>query len=203
MDEYTIGRLGRCRPVHYPSVANTVTIPCMSAAVRFTLCFLTRADEVLLLLRNKPPNAGLWNGVGGHIEPGETPRQGILREVAEETNYRVSEVAFRGVLTWSGFEISDGGLYIFTAGVDQLPPPAELPALEGRLAWQPREWLFRGPEVVENIHYFAPHILNGGPALQFHFDYHGHTILSHAVRSLPGWADVDRIFQPLDGIDEK
>jgi 8-oxo-dGTP diphosphatase len=175
----------------------------MSVFPRYTLCFLTRADQVLLLLRSNPPNAGLWNGVGGHIEPGETPRQGMLREITEETGYPVTEVDFRGVLTWNGFEIQDGGLYIFTAAVDRLTPPAELPASEGRLAWQPREWLLSGTKVVENIHYFAPYMLTPGPALHFHFDYHGHTILSHAVQPLPGWVDIDRIFQPPDVIHEK
>ena len=50
-----------------------------------TLCFLTRADQVLMLHRRKPPNQGLWNGVGGKIEAGETPLEGCLREVLEET----------------------------------------------------------------------------------------------------------------------
>ena len=77
----------------------------------FTLCFLTRDDQVLLLKRRRPPNQGLWNGVGGHVEPGETPLAACLREVREETGYRLKTARFAGILTWRGFEIPAGGLY--------------------------------------------------------------------------------------------
>ena len=41
-----------------------------------------------MLYRNKKPhdpNAGKWIGIGGRIEPGETPDACIRREVFEET----------------------------------------------------------------------------------------------------------------------
>ncbi len=56
-----------------------------SPSLRYTLCFLTRGDSVLMLHRQKPPNLGFWNGVGGRLEQGETPRACMLREVREET----------------------------------------------------------------------------------------------------------------------
>ena len=54
--------------------------------MRYTLCFLTRGDDILMLKRNHAPNRGLWNGVGGKIGPGETPvdaigrHQGLLQQ---------------------------------------------------------------------------------------------------------------------------
>jgi len=81
----------------------------------YNLCFLTRRDQVLMLLRNKPPNRGLWNGVGGHIEPGEDPLDSVLREVREETGYVLASARFCGLLTWEGYEIPAAGLYIYTA----------------------------------------------------------------------------------------
>ena len=42
-----------------------------SANFIYTLCFLTRGDHILMLHRRRPPNQGLWNGVGGRIEVGE------------------------------------------------------------------------------------------------------------------------------------
>lgn len=59
----------------------------MSAAV--TLCFLTRtgpdgARQVLLGLKKAGFGTGKIVGIGGHLEPKETPEQAIIREVAEE-----------------------------------------------------------------------------------------------------------------------
>ena len=57
------------------------------AAVPRTLTFLLRGDEVLLL--RGAPGKGRWarrlNGIGGHVEPGESVLAGALREVREET----------------------------------------------------------------------------------------------------------------------
>src|SRR5512136_2891052 len=96
----------------------------------FTLCFLTRADQVLLLKRRRSPNRGLWNGVGGQVEPGELPLAACLREGREETGYALVAARFAGILTWRGFETPPGGLYLFTASA-----PEEEPAVcdEGEL----------------------------------------------------------------------
>jgi 8-oxo-dGTP diphosphatase len=161
--------------------------------LRFTLCFLTRGDQVLMLHRVKAPNRGLWNGVGGRIEPGEAPLDSCLREVREETGFTLPGAHFAGLLTWNGFEIDDGGLYLFTA-----PAPAGDPvqSSEGALAWQPRSWVFSSPEVVENIHYFAPAVLARTPPQVYHFEYRGHTILGHQVKPLPAWVDITRPSAP-------
>jgi ADP-ribose pyrophosphatase YjhB (NUDIX family) len=47
-----------------------------------------RDGEVLLVERAKPPTIGLWSLPGGHIEPGETAAEALLRELAEETGIR-------------------------------------------------------------------------------------------------------------------
>jgi 8-oxo-dGTP diphosphatase len=60
--------------------------------LKYTICFIKRKDEILLLNRNKKPNMGLWNGVGGKIETGETPFEGIIRETWEETGLLLKEV---------------------------------------------------------------------------------------------------------------
>lgn len=40
-----------------------------------TLCYVTRNDKTLMLLRNKKENdmhEGKWNGLGGKLDPGES-----------------------------------------------------------------------------------------------------------------------------------
>lgn len=59
-----------------------------------TLCFLLRTidgvEHVLLGLKKTGFGLGKVVGIGGHIEPGESPETAICREVAEETSITVT-----------------------------------------------------------------------------------------------------------------
>jgi 8-oxo-dGTP diphosphatase len=145
------------------------------------LCFLTRGKLVLMLHRNKPPNQGLWNGLGGRIEPGEAPLAACLREVREESGYKLSTARFAGLLTWQGFELPPGGLYLFTARAPAGDPAA---CEEGALRWQPKAWVLSSPQVVANIHVFGPLVLDGAPPQVYHFEYHDGQIVRHEVKPL-------------------
>ena len=68
-------------------------------ASRTTLCYIERGDEYLFLHRvkkEKDVNAGKYIGVGGHIEPGESPAACMKREILEETGLRVKKYAYLG-----------------------------------------------------------------------------------------------------------
>ncbi|MGO4385156.1 8-oxo-dGTP diphosphatase [Specibacter sp. RAF43] len=64
-------------------------------AAHVTLCFVIRdfdgAEQVLLGLKKTGFGTGKVVGIGGHVEPGETPAQAICREVAEESALVVAE----------------------------------------------------------------------------------------------------------------
>ncbi len=157
----------------------------MTAFYRYTLIFLLRGEEILMLHRRNPPNQGLWNGVGGRLEAGELPMQGALREVREETGYSLPTMRFAGLLTWDGHSETAGGLYIFTAQVPNGAPSQPLDD-EGELAWQPRSWVLSSPAVVENIHHFGPYVLSDTPPQDYHFTYgRGDRILGWKIRPLP------------------
>lgn len=153
----------------------------------YTLCFLTRDDSVLMLHRRNPPNRNLWNGVGGKIQPGEAPLAACLREVEEETGYVLNGARFAGLLTWTGFEVNDGGLYLFVA---EAPPGEPRSTPEGDLQWKPRAWVLSAPEVVSNIPHFAPLILDGAPPQVYHFDYYAGEIVNFTIRPLPEMAPI-------------
>ena len=155
----------------------------------FTLCFLLYGEDVLMIHRRFPPNQGLWNGVGGHIEPGETPQEAVIREIAEETGYQVSAPTFAGLLTWDGFEIPPGAITIFTAEVDH---PDFRTNHEGELAWRPRDWVCSSPDVVDNIHVFLPKILSGEQSLHYHFSYRDGVRVSDVIEPLPEDFDLNQ-----------
>jgi 8-oxo-dGTP diphosphatase len=48
-----------------------------------------------MLNREKSPLLGLWNGVGGKIEQGETAKVSVLREIEEETELILDDVVFK------------------------------------------------------------------------------------------------------------
>jgi 8-oxo-dGTP pyrophosphatase MutT (NUDIX family) len=56
-------------------------------------------ERVLLMLRHKEPNLGLWVAPGGKVEPGESPYECAQRELHEETGLRARKLHFRGLVT--------------------------------------------------------------------------------------------------------
>jgi len=159
----------------------------------FTLCFLLYQDQLLMLHRNFPPNQSLWNGVGGHIDPGETPKQAVIREVKEETGYDVEEPEFSGLLTWDGFEIPPGAIAIFTA---EVPHPNFITNHEGTLAWKDRAWACTSPDVVDNIHVFLPKILAGEEPQHYHFSYEDGVRIKDLISIIPEDFEINKPNQP-------
>ena len=66
-----------------------------------TLCYLRYRSRVLLLRKAKGLfGEGKWNAPGGKLIGGETPEEGTLREMLEETGLKVSGLHFHGILNF-------------------------------------------------------------------------------------------------------
>lgn len=115
-----------------------------------TVIYIVRDGKVLLLRRSltKKILPGVWLGVGGKIEPGETIEESVKREVLEETGFICEHMEFRGALSYVRENSEAGIVYLYT--VDRFSGMLIEDCDEGELAWHPIE----GIAELEN---FAPH----------------------------------------------
>jgi 8-oxo-dGTP diphosphatase len=129
---------------------------------KYTICFIKRGEEILLLNREQSSWMGCWNGVGGRFEDGETPKECILREVLEETNITLDEVRDCGIVTWIIDGIDKGGMHIYLAELaDDFTYTTPIKMDEGILDWKKMEWIMH-PEnygIAENVPKFLPAML--------------------------------------------
>lgn len=71
-----------------------------------TLCYLKVGGKTLMIHRIKKENdmhQGKWNGLGGKLDPGETPEECVIREVREESGLTIKEPRLKGLLTFPQF----------------------------------------------------------------------------------------------------
>lgn len=105
-----------------------------------------KTQRIVLIQKTKPAwQAGLWNGVGGKVEAGESPQQAMIREFAEETGVRVTG--------WRLFAINrhgPNGVYMFVSRqwvdavhqtTDERPQIWEISVLKSGLVVPNLKWL--------------------------------------------------------------
>ncbi len=83
-----------------------------------TLCYISRRDEYLMLHRVKKRNDlnhDKWIGFGGKLEENESPEEGILREVKEETGLTLTDLKYRGIVTFINDRFEGEYMHLFTA----------------------------------------------------------------------------------------
>lgn len=102
-----------------------------------TLVYVRAGDRTLMIHRNARPDDmhyGKWNGLGGKLEPGESPEACMRREVLEESGLTVEEAVWKGVLTFPDFDGRHDWyafVYLVTRTAGSLGPDPD----EGQLRW--------------------------------------------------------------------
>jgi len=130
---------------------------------KYTVCFVKNDNNILMLNREKSPIMGVWNGVGGKIEKGETPDEGALREVFEETGIRVERYFSKGTVSW---ETSNGeldGIYVYLYEVtNHLKLETPIKIREGILDWKSIDWILNPINlgIAEMVSQYLPVLLN-------------------------------------------
>jgi len=84
-----------------------------------TLCYVKHNGKTLMMHRNKKPgdvHKGKWNGLGGKLDPGESPDDCVVREIREESGLSIHDPRLRGVITFPSFRPGEDWLvFVYTA----------------------------------------------------------------------------------------
>ena len=131
--------------------------------IEASLVYLFRDDKCLMLHRIKKEediHEGKWNGLGGKMEPGESPEECAVREIEEESGYKINKLDFAGHLFFPEFDKKgqDWSVFVFTSSDFegcQLEDPSE-----GHLEWIPKNKILE-LNLWEGDRYFIPLLLSG------------------------------------------
>lgn len=78
----------------------TLQIPEISNRVDITVAALIERDGRFLLVEERAGGREVINQPAGHVEPGETLVEAVIRETREETGYRFAPNAVLGLYHW-------------------------------------------------------------------------------------------------------
>ncbi len=138
-----------------------------------TLVFVLHEDAVLMMKRapHRRVFPNQYNGLGGHLERGEDPAAGALREIVEESGLRVHSLRLRSL-----HNIDTGaetGIILFVYTAISEGRALQQDGVEGQLQWIPRERLGE-LDLVEDLPQLLPRVLAMGdddPPLSVHVGY--------------------------------
>lgn len=149
-----------------------------------TLCYVRRDGKTLMIHRIKKAgdmHAGKWNGLGGKLEPGETPEECAMREIREESGLEVTGLHLKGFLTFPQFSQGEDWyafVFVATGSSGQL-----IDSPEGVLQWVDDDRLLE-LNLWEGDRIFLPW-LDGADFFSGKFVYQGGRLVEHQVRFYP------------------
>jgi 8-oxo-dGTP diphosphatase len=144
-----------------------------------TLCYLQKAGQTLMMHRVKRADdihLGKWNGLGGKLEPGESPEECVVREVREESGLDLRQPRLCGLLFFPGFKHKEWCVFVFT-GSDFSGEVKENG--EGCLEWIRDDQLESLP-LWPSDHFFLPWVREGR-FFSAKFVYDGDEMMKHTV----------------------
>ncbi|MCI1283392.1 MAG: NUDIX domain-containing protein [Lacticaseibacillus songhuajiangensis] len=146
----------------------------------YTLIALQTPVGVVAINRRKVPFRGMWNLIGGKVEPGEQRLTGAARETFEETGVRLDEARFTelGKMDWVIDDQLVGTIYLYSAVIgDEL----QLPRMtrEGLLAALDPDWLALPDNQgsIPDMHAVLPLMMSGKTGMQLTARYAGDDFL--------------------------
>ena len=141
------------------------------------LCYLEKDGKYLMLNRNKKHNdinSGKWIGVGGKFESGESPEECLVREVFEETGYRLNSFRFRGIVTFDSDVCETEYMFLYTS--DDFDGD-EIVCDEGELHWIAKNEVLSLP-LWEGDKVFLRYLFEDRGVFSLKLSYHGDELIS-------------------------
>ena len=111
------------------------------------MCMLTRADGKVLVQNRIDPNWGGLTFPGGHVEPGESLVDSIVREMQEETGLTIRNPKLIGSKSWMQ---KDGSRYLELLYIASEYEGELHSSEEGDIAWMTIEEM-RAGKMVEGM----------------------------------------------------
>ena len=111
------------------------------------MCMLTRADGKVLVQNRIDPNWGGLTFPGGHVEPGESLVDSIVREMQEETGLTIRNPKLIGSKSWMQ---KDGSRYLVLLYIATEYEGELQSSEEGDIAWMTIEEM-RAGKMVEGM----------------------------------------------------
>ena len=140
--------------------------------LRSTLIYVEQNEKYLMLHRirkKNDANKDKWIGVGGKIEPNETPEECARRETMEETGLTLDELRYRGVVHFESNEYPAEEMHLFTSTVFH---GDLIDCDEGVLEWIEKEQLL-GLPLWEGDKIFLKLLDTDEPFFQLYLRYEG------------------------------
>ena len=145
-----------------------------------TLIYCVKDDQVLLAKRKKAPYIGYWVAPGGKIEPGESPHEGAVRELQEETGLSTDSAELRAVVSETSPN-DDWQWLMFIYRVTNPMGEVVSDEREGELRWFDVAAI-NDIKMPDADRQFVPYILSPDPGIaefRFHYDQDINLIQTH------------------------
>ena len=132
-----------------------------------TLGYVLSPDRSKVLMtyrvfRKDDEQFGKYNGLGGHMEPGEDIATCMIREIREEAAIEVTEMSLRGSINWTNFGPKGENWLAFVFLVTAFKGEPAAQSNEGPLQWVPVADIM-GLPLWPGDRYFLPLVFDNDP----------------------------------------
>ena len=150
-----------------------------------TLCYIKNNGKILLQKKAKKLFGGdKWNAPGGKIAEGETPEQGVMREIHEETGLTIYDPINRGTLIFHTPEQKDPVWLVHVFETEKYSGELKQDYREGKLEWVD-ETKLPFDQMWEDDKYWLPLMLKQKNFEgKFYFTEGLEKMVSHGVKTL-------------------